>query len=193
MIAFLLHQLALLTERLTHWLNPCQPDMALATVGHTRGCHPHPPTKPTLHAANTGGPRSRIVATPLISRKLSQGSDELGLSCSRRKWTLQGLATPFRTLALQLLHKAGFDSPEEAWEAHRDELPSESCFVIDAVERPVPDPPSGDPLLTALVLGRCSGSLFSPNRPIIWSERRLARSIRLVRCQPDTFLDDDLS
>ena len=193
MIAFLLHQLALLTERLTRWLPPCQPHMALATVGPNSGCHPHPPPKPTLHAANTGGPRSRIVSTPLISRKLSEGSEELGLSCSRRKWTLQGLASPFRTLALQLLHEAGFDSPEDAWESHRAELPSESCFVIDAVERPDPGTPSGTPLLTALVLGRCSGSLFSPNRPIIWSERRLARSVRLVRCQPDTFLDDDLS
>ena len=120
-----------------------------------------------------------------------------GVSHTRQGHTLAAVRTvvgfAFRTLALQLLHKAGFDSPEEAWEAHRDELPSESCFVIDAVERPVPEPPSGDPLLTALVLGRCSGSLFSPNRPIIWSERRLARSIRLVRCQPDTFLDDDLT
>ena len=193
MIAFLHHQLDLLMERLNRWLTPLQSDMALVTGFRWQDFHPEPPAKPTLHAANTGGPRSRIVATPLISRKLSQGSEELGLSCSRRKWTLQGLATPFRTLALQLLHEAGFDSPEDAWESHRDELPSEACLVIDAVERPIPETLSGDPLLTALVLGRCSGNLFSPARPIIWSERRLARSIRLVRCQPDTFLDDDLS
>ncbi|MFN5959908.1 MAG: hypothetical protein ACK5CW_00345 [Verrucomicrobiota bacterium] len=193
MIALVHHQFAFLTECITRWLNPCLPGMALATGYPTHGFQPDPPTKPTLPAANTGGPRSRIVSTPLISRRLSQGSEELGLSCSRRKWTLQGLTPPFRKLALQLLRKAGFHSPEDAWEAHRDQLPSEACLVIDAVERPDPGAPSGDPLLTALVLGRCSGSLFSPARPIIWSERRLARSIRLVRCQPDAFLDDDLS
>lgn len=192
MIAFLASLLDLLTEPLSRWLPPCLPHMALATGCPSPGFQPDRPDKPTLHAANTGGPRSRIVSTPLISRRLSEGCAELGISCATEKWSLQGFASPFRTLALQLLRNAGFDSPEDAWDAHRDELPSESCFVVDAVERPVPGTPSGDPLLTALVLGRCSGSLFSPARPIIWSERRLARSIRLVRCQPGTFLDDDL-
>jgi hypothetical protein len=185
--------LAFLMERLARWLNPYQPDMALASGYPTPNSVPHPPAKPTLHAAKTGGPRSRIVSTPLVSRTLSDGSEELGISCSPGKWSLAGLASPFRDLALQLLRNAGFSSPEQAWEAHRDQLPSESCLVIDAVERPDPGTPSGDPLLTALVLGRCSGCLFSPARPIIWSERRLARSIRLVHCQPDTFLADDLT
>ena len=185
--------IAFLMERLARWLNPYHPDMALATGYPTHGFHRDLPAKPTLHAANTGGPRSRIVSTPLVSRKLSDGSDELGISCSPEKWSLAGLASPFRDLALQLLRKAGFTSPDEAWEAHRDQLPSESCLVIDAVDRPDPGTPPRDPLLIALVLGRCSGCLFSPARPIIWSERRLARSIRLVHCQPDTFLDDDLT
>jgi hypothetical protein len=167
--------------------------MALVTGYPAPDFYPDRPDKPTLHAANSGVPPSRLVYTPIVSRSLSEGCTELGISCDREKWSLQGLASPFRILALQLLRNAGFHSPEEAWEAHRGQLPSESCLVIDAADKPDPGTPSGDPLLTALVLGRCSGSLFSPSRPIIWSERRLARSIHLVHCQPETFLDDDLS
>ena len=43
----------------------------------------------------------------------------------------------------------------------------------------------------ALVLGKCCGALFSPERPVIWSERRLARSVRLVQCDAETFTRSD--
>jgi hypothetical protein len=150
-----------------------------------------------LRHANTGGPRSRVVSTAVVSRMLSDGSEILGLK-SQGTYRLPRLpaATSLREFAMALLNRAGFLTPEEAWEAHRPQLPSSIALVVDSPPGPELDGSGEDPvplLRTALVLGRCSGRLFSPDRPLIWSERRLARSVRLVLCDPATFArhDDD--
>jgi hypothetical protein len=44
------------------------------------------------------------------------------------------------------------------------------------------------PLHAALILGLCGVSLYAPERPVVWSEARLARQLILVR--PTTFYDD---
>jgi hypothetical protein len=36
-----------------------------------------------------------------------------------------------------------------------------------------------DPLWCAVVLGLCGETIFSPQRPVIWSEKRLGRIVRL--------------
>lgn len=145
--------------------------------------------------ANTGGPRSRVVSTPLVSRVLSQGSETLGVKpLAHYEMIPRHHEGRFRNLALRLLRKAGFSSPEEAWKAMADELPDQPALVVDAQPERAPDiaiDPSRPALIAALVLGRCCGSLFSPARPIIWSERRLARSVQLVHCDPETFTRED--
>ena len=146
--------------------------------------------------ANTGGPRSRIVSTPVVSRLLSEGSKTLGLR-PLGDYEIQPRSEEgkFRKLAQRLLQEAGFSSPEEAWKSFREELPDQPALVVDLPHKPSQDRSSDHKyksLIATLVLGKCCGSLFSPERPIIWSERRLSRSLRLVHCDSATFtLDDD--
>ncbi len=144
--------------------------------------------------ANSGGPRSRVVATPVVSRLLSEGSETLGFR-PLGHYAMQPRfeAGNFRKLAARLLRKAGFASPDQAWDSMCDHLPGQPSMVVDAPGIP-PDiamDPSEDNLRAALVLGKCCGSLFSPARPVIWSERRLARSVSLVECDALTFTRND--
>ena len=150
-----------------------------------------------LRHANTGGPRSRVVSTAVVSRMLSDGSEILGLK-SQGTYRLPRLpvANSLREFAMALLSRAGFLTPEEAWEAHAPQLPAGIALVVDSPPGPEVNDSGEDPgplLRSALVLGKCCGSLFSPDRPLIWSERRLARSVRLVLCDSATFArhDDD--
>ncbi len=148
-----------------------------------------------LRHANTGGPRSRVVSTAVVSRMLSDGSGILGLkSLGTYRLPRQPVANSLREFAMTLLSRAGFLTPEEAWEAHASQLPAGVALVVDSPPGPEVDDAGEDPvplLRRALVLGKCSGSLFSPDRPLIWSERRLARSVRLVLCDTATFARND--
>jgi hypothetical protein len=151
------------------------------------------PAKRELRWANTGGPRSRVVSTPVVSRLLSEGSATLGITpLDTYAMGPRHSGVGFREIALRLLRLAGFASPEEAWDSLRDALPDRVALAVDTPPTPAAD--DGDArqsLVAALVLGKCCGSLFSPGRPIIWSERRLARSLRLVDCDSDSFTRPD--
>jgi hypothetical protein len=175
-----------------------RPALATAnTVSHDAWMAPAPPrhrARLPLHNENAGGPRSRIVSTPLVSRLLSAGSADLGI----RPATSHSLPTqpgenPLRAFAAELLRIAGFGTPEEAWHTHRDELPTKRALVTDlpGTERIENAADSKSLLLHALVLGRCCGSLFSPERPIIWSERRLGRCVRLAEIDPLQFAREE--
>jgi hypothetical protein len=145
--------------------------------------------------ANTGGPRSRVVSTPLVSQLLSKGSETLGfVRLEHYQLPPRFSGEGFREMARRLLFKAGFTSPEQAWQALCDRLPEQAALAVEVPPGPEPDR-NGEceaaGLIAALVLGRCCGSLFSPCRPIIWSERRLARSLRLVHCDSASFTHQD--
>jgi len=148
----------------------------------------------SLRYANTGGPRSRVVSTAVVSRLLSEGSETLGLHPLGDYQLPRHPANKLRELAFALLRRAGFLTPEEAWEVHAREVPGGVALVVECPRGPDSGDPGEDPvqqLRTALVLGKCSGSLYSPHRPLIWSERRLARSVRLVHCEAETFTHSD--
>ncbi len=157
-------------------------------VGHSKWQRPE-------IIANSGGPRSRVVATPIVSRMLSQGSETLGLRpLGHYEMSPRHEPGGFRNLAMLLLRKAGFNSPDQAWDSMRDQVPDQPALVIDTPSDAPPDSisdSSADNRKAALVLGKCCGALFSPERPVIWSERRLARSVRLVQCDAETFTRSD--
>jgi hypothetical protein len=146
-----------------------------------------------LHWANTGGPRSRVVSTPLVSRILSSGSETLGFRpLGHYQLPPPPTGNGFREFALWLLGETGFATPEQAWHALRAQLPNQALLSVDTPAVPDLAPKGIRPaLIAALVLGKCCGSLFSPDRPIIWSERRLARSLRLVHCNSESFTRSD--
>ena len=159
------------------------------------GMAPQATAAPDLLWANIGGPRSREISTPLVSRLLTHGSVTLGLH-PVGTFAIQPKPKPnsFRELAHKLLKHAGFLSPEHAWQALARELPNHPHIAIDLPQAATPSHPihpDHQNLIAALVLGRTSGSLFSPHRPIIWSERRLAREVALVHCNPLTFNASD--
>jgi len=155
----------------------------------------HAPWRRPDAVANSGGPRSREVSTPLVSRLLSGGSMLLGFKpLDLYEMSPRCVPAAFREIALRLLAEAGFRSTEEAWAKLRDQLPDRPALVIDVPGDGASDTagkPDRCPLIAALVLGRCCGSHFSPERPIIWSERRLARRLRLVHLDSETFTCDD--
>ncbi|MEX1048595.1 MAG: hypothetical protein WED15_03640 [Akkermansiaceae bacterium] len=157
--------------------------------------HPAPPAREELLWANTGGPRSRVVSTPIVSQLLSKGSAALGfIRLDHYQMLPRFSGEGFREIARRLLLKAGFGSPEQAWDALRDQLPEQAALAVEVPPDSAPDVPGENEhasLIAALVLGKCCGSLFSPSRPIIWSERRLARSLRLVHCDSESFTRQD--
>ncbi len=156
---------------------------------------PAPAAGDGLLWANTGGPRSRVVSTPIVSRLLSEGSGSLGLQpLGHYEMQPRHGHEGFRKVAARLLQMAGFRSPEQAWEALRGQVPDQPALAVDAPPLQPPDiarDHEQDNLIAALVLGKCCGPLFSPARPIIWSERRLARSLRLVHCDSANFTRGD--
>lgn len=171
------------------------PSLALAAPGPQRvTVFPRHRGRPDC-LANTGGPRSRVVSTPVISQALSEGSECLGLT-KLGDYSLPpaGRDGPLRALALKWLQQLGFGSADEAWEDLARDLPQEPALVVDT--RPAAVKSTAletlpQRLRSALVLGKCCGALFRPDGPVIWSERRLARSVRLVRCEPALFTRND--
>ncbi len=148
-----------------------------------------------LAVFNIGGVRSRQVSQRVSHPSLSAGSPVLGC-VPRDSWQLPSAANAggsLRAFAQGLLEAAGFATPEAAWDAHRDALPTRCSLVVEDPSPPAP--PTADEstalLRAALVLGRCCGHLFGPDRPLIWSERRLARRVRLVDLEATTFTRDD--
>ena len=143
---------------------------------------------------NSGGPRSRVVNSPLAAAALSEGSEVLGTAdCGQFHLRPEpGWRGSLRSLAAAALEALGFRSPEQAWEALRNQLPDRPALVLTE-HAPCPGEPQqpAEVLRHALVLGRCCGSLFCPTRPLIWTERRLARAVRLATCDPATFTAAD--
>ena len=168
---------------------------ATSIAGHSTAWVDHSKWRHPEIIANSGGPRSRVVATPVVSRMLSEGSETLGLRPLGHYEMPPGHQSGgFRNLAMLLLRKAGFASPDHAWDSMRAQLPGQPALVIDTQRDASPDAPcdpSAENLRAALVLGKCCGALFSPERPVIWSERRLARCVRLVQCDAETFTRSD--
>ena len=93
------------------------------------------------------------------------------------------LATAYR-----LLEEAGLSNPNDL--KARFSLPQGTWTLItlpSASANPgtAPEPTALKPLHAALLLGLCGVSLYSPNRPVIWSEARLSREVFLI--QPSSF------
>ena len=162
------------------------------------GAHPH--LVPKRHASplrylNTGGPRSRVVSSHVVSNLLEHESPELGIRRLDEYVLRYGeWKGSLRDLVRNTLGTLGFRSPEEAWEAMRDELPARRAIAhggqLDRWETSSEDE-SRELLRNALVLGRCCCSLFNPDRPLILSERRLSRRVQLIDLDAETFTRGD--
>jgi hypothetical protein len=78
--------------------------------------------------------------------------------------------------ANRLLHEAGLSSPDDLRGLPGLPRTALLCLPIGA---PAAPPACGDPLLAAAILGLCNNSFYSPSRPVLWTEKRLARRFEL--------------
>lgn len=86
--------------------------------------------------------------------------------------------------ARRLLKEAGYSDPNDL---KMDlALPQGTWFTLALPpESATRDTKPLEPLHTALIMGLCGVSLYSPVRPVVWSEKRLSRKLILV--QPSAF------
>jgi hypothetical protein len=127
---------------------------------------------------NSGGPRSRTRTERLAATLLD---DEGPIHCPRvlRVGLDFGPATPLRCVEGWLL-EAGFGSETEARAAIV--LPPRPC-ICQVDRQPQPhDAASLTPvegLFLALVLGLCTGTVYDPSRPVLWTTTSLTRKLLL--------------
>lgn len=86
------------------------------------------------------------------------------------------------SLARVLLREIGISDPNEL--KQHFELPQATWLVVE--DRPCSETPKqtdepGSPLHAALILGLSGVAIYSPDRPVIWSETRLARKLVLFQ------------
>lgn len=78
-----------------------------------------------------------------------------------------------------LLEKAGLPSP--ATTCDLPDLPR-GRWIVRVESTPAADfAEETDPLLCAAILGLSSATFYSPDRPVVWTQDRLARAITLHR------------
>ena len=184
----LVEALAILIDPWIRWEPACS--LAGARPHHSPGRHASP-----LRYFNTGGPRSRVVSSHVVSNLLEHESPELGIRRLDEYVLRYGeWKGSLRDLVRNALETLGFRSPEQAWDQMREELPSRRAFAVSG--RTVRRHSLGEDgprelLRNALVLGRCCRSVFNPDRPLIWSERRLSLRVQLIDLDAETFIRGD--
>lgn len=140
---------------------------------------------------NTGSPMSRRRRERLHSSLLDNCEKKL-------RWPRQAVfmlrispACDPVDYAYQLLEKNAYQTLQQALEAYGD-LPVglHYCHTwqppkMDSGPQPVD---LRDELRTALILGMCGRNFYAPDRPVIWTEKRLKRAVALYR--PGGFYED---
>ena len=97
-----------------------------------------------------------------------------------------------RSLALKALKIHGFSDPQQAWRNVSD-IPGQRLHCVDDGEdRQSPEGPESIHFLrAALILGKCRDGLYDPARPVVWTEGRLSRSVRLYGIGGNFYTDDE--
>ncbi|MFT5498241.1 MAG: hypothetical protein ACI9TH_003652 [Kiritimatiellia bacterium] len=150
-------------------------------------------TADELVCHNSGAPMMRKLSEHIMSSLLGNGRATIRLPERGRYGIAEDPASPALERAWQILAQAGFASPEEAADSFTD-LP-EGRLHVKIV--PVPKPGSGrgrgqsdrNLLRNAVILGRCTSTLYDSSRPVIWTSNRLDRWVHLY--QPGGFYDED--
>ena len=97
-----------------------------------------------------------------------------------------------RSLALKALKVHGFSDPQQAFRNISD-IPGQRLHCVDDGEdRQSPEGPESLHFLrAALILGKCRDGLYDPARPVVWTEGRLSRSVRLYGIGGNFYTDDE--
>lgn len=137
---------------------------------------------------NTGGPRSRTR-----SLHVKSGFTD---SCNLVKHTSSfALRVPGHLINLEdwvteLCCKIGFKSPEEA--DQKLKLPREKLMVSKSEQPPKCRGLSEtERVVNALVLARCNDSFYRPDSPLIFTRKRLHRSVHLIKINLKNYYELD--
>lgn len=130
-------------------------------------------------------PKNRIhtIASSLVKGKEKGSFFETGLVVSFDASSEMSRVSAAR----ELLEQEGVSGPDEL--KIRYPLPEGLWIFLSCGSDWIgPAAQKLSPLHAALILGLCGVSLYSSDRPVVWSEARLARQLILIR--PSTFYED---
>ena len=144
---------------------------------------PVPPSRTEHIASSIFAPRGGVdLGGHPVGGTVSLGGGESGrlMSGCRRRLALKA----------QKIH--GFSDPRQAFRNISD-IPGQRLHCVDDGEdRQSPEGPESLHFLrAALILGKCRDGLYDPARPVVWTEGRLSRSVRLYGIGGNFYTDDE--
>ena len=137
---------------------------------------------------NTGGPRSRTRSLR-INSSFTDSFNIAEESTSVALWVPEHLINPGDWVT-ELCRKIGFKSPEEA--EQKLNLPPEKLLVAKREKHTeCPGMSETDRLRNALILARCNDSFYKPDSPLIFTRKRLHRSLHLIKINLKNYYELD--
>jgi hypothetical protein len=168
---------------LPRWLVPALVPAGPAWDGLCNAGGGGPPPRREHITSSIFAPRGGVdLGGRLVGGTVSLGGGASGRLLSGRR----------RSLALKALKVHGFSDPQQAFRNVSD-IPGQRLHCVDDGEdRQSPEGPESLHFLrAALILGKCRDGLYDPARPVVWTEGRLSRSVRLYGIGGNFYTDDE--
>ncbi len=132
---------------------------------------------------NTGGPASRKVSQDVYSDFLANAN--VGISEGIYYLIIPAHVNDHTDWLNQLAQQEGYADLEEA--VTKISLPAARSMVLEDKNIPTKKLSNKQLLFMALVLAKCNQVLYNPHMPLVLTQRRLERKIRLVTIQQTAF------
>lgn len=137
---------------------------------------------------NTGGPASRTRSMS-ITCSFTESQNVTEESASVAFWIPRHIMIP-EDWVLELCNKIGFKSLEEA--EQKLTLPSERMLISKSEKtRKCPSLNNTDWVRNAIILARCNDTVYLPGSPLIFTRKRLERSIHLIKINIKNYYELD--
>lgn len=132
---------------------------------------------------NSGGPASRKVSQDVYSDFLANAN--VGISEGIYYLIIPAHVNDHTDWLNQLAQQEGYADLEEA--VTKISLPAARSMVLEDKNIPTKKLSNKQLLFMALVLAKCNQVLYNPHMPLVLTQRRLERKIRLVTIQQTAF------
>lgn len=137
---------------------------------------------------NTGGPSSRTRSMSITS-SFTESQNVAEESTSAAFWIPRHIMIP-EDWVIELCNKIGFKSIEEA--EQKLKLPSERMLISKSEKtRKCPHLNNTDWVRNAIILARCNDTVYLPGSPLIFTRKRLERSIHLIKINIKNYYELD--
>lgn len=132
---------------------------------------------------NSGGPASRKVSQDVYSDFLANAN--VGISEGIYYLIIPPHVNDHTDWLNQLAQQEGYADLDEA--VTKISLPAARSMVLEDKNIPTKKLSNKQLLFMALVLAKCNQVLYNPHMPLVLTQRRLERKIRLVTIQQTAF------